>query len=149
MTTSNQLRKPVAALLALVMLLSMLMVPATAAGTGTLTVDNTVIPLIGQGAYTATLETDKPANSANWTQQQWDAWAQSLSWSLTRTAQDYKQDTRIYPYHYPGALLENWVFWPTPARSTPYFAISSPVDAYSGPRITVPLPFPSAPCSVP
>ena len=145
MTTSKQLRKPVAALLALVMLLSMLMVPATAAGTGTLTVDNTVIPLIGQGAYTATLETDKPANSANWTQQQWDAWAKSLSWSLTRTAQDYKQDTSIYPYYYTGDLLENWVCWTTTASSTPYFTIQSPVVDYSGTRVTVTLHFSAAP----
>ncbi len=136
--THHTARRLAAALLTIVMLLSVLVLPASASGESepSLTVSADTIALSETGeSITATLTI--PASAADGDIQEW---AESLTWSLTRD--ESFQDEELYPYYYTGDELANWTTWGTDGTDgEAYFSITEPTVTVEGSTVTVELTF--------
>lgn len=136
-------------LLALVMALSLMIVPAGAqAPQGTnaaLTLSSDLLCLDqSKETFTATLQVPVSAAQKSWSQADWQTWADSIRWKLSRGTVDV-QDPELYPNIYTGDYLENWMSWGTinqhGADGTPYFTLETPQVTVSGGTATVTLTF--------
>lgn len=107
--------------LALAMILPMLVIPAAAKTLpGTLTVPEGVLALTAYDTLTATLAVSKDLVKGDAA-----AWAESLTWSLTRDKSE--QNAKIYPNVYTGDALENWKTWGTNGTDgEAYFDLQAP-----------------------
>lgn len=130
--------KTLSLFLAMVMLISVLTVPASAAET-TLTLDQTTLSLAESGQqFTATLTV--PASRVRGDAQEW---ASGLTWTLDRPRS--QQDPALFPYCYTGDELKNWQSWGTNGTDgAKYFKIEEPVSASSDGTVTVTLTFTTA-----
>ncbi|MEG0756436.1 MAG: hypothetical protein RR450_08570, partial [Oscillospiraceae bacterium] len=142
-------RKFLSLLLALSMLLSMAVIPATAAGgtpAGTkasLALDKSTLSLAESGqTFTATLTLTPSAGAAKWTPEAWAGWAKGLNWSLTRTEKDTVMDPKLYPHIYTGDKLEKWQSWGSNGKDgSPYFKVEVPTVALDKGVATLTLKF--------
>lgn len=102
----------------------------------TLSVSDSTLTLVDQDQdFTATLTVDASVlNGAEPAD-----WAADLTWYLTRD--EGFQDPDIYPYYYPGDLLNNWQVWNNGAGGTDLFTLGEVTAAQSGNTVTVTLPF--------
>ena len=88
--------------LALTMLLSLTVLPVSAAESGTLTVEGGVVAMTAYDVMTATLAIPKDQVKGEAAD-----WAKTLTWSLTRDKSE--QDPKLYPNVYTGDELKNWM----------------------------------------
>lgn len=128
---TRQRTKSLSLFLAIVMLVSMLTVPASAAGTS-LTLDETTISLSESGQkFTATLTV--PASRVRGDAQEW---ASGLTWTLDRTSSHHDPDW--FPYIYTGDELKNWQTWGTDGTDgTSYFKVDAPTVTTADGNVTV------------
>ena len=116
--SGTNLKRTLALLLTIGMILSLMVLPASAVTGDTyadrskvvegdgITISDYVLELNSVQDLTATLTV--PTSSVDGDAQ---AWASSLVWSLTRTEDMFVQDPEIYPHVYTGDKLENWQIW--------------------------------------
>lgn len=159
----QQRQKRVKSLLSLLLTLSMLLSlvilpvsakesvpePAAALTSGeagaTLVLDDDLLSLdLSKETFNATLTVPVSAAQSGWTQEQWNTWAEDLTWSLTRGKVDI-QDPALYPHIYTGDDLENWMSWGTinqhGADGVKYFDLEKPVVTVKDGEATVKLTF--------
>ena len=103
----------------------------------TLSAEDISVSLVGE-TVTATLTL--PADAVEGDAQ---TWAESLTWSLTRDAEDSPYvPAEAFPYIYTGDTLQNWQTWGTDGTNgEPWFTIETPVVSRSGDSVTVDLTF--------
>lgn len=116
--SGTNLKRALALLLTVGMILSLMVLPASAVTGDTyadrskavegdgITISDYVLELNSTQDLTATLTV--PTSSVDGDAQ---AWASGLVWSLTRTEDMFVQDPEIYPHVYTGDKLENWQIW--------------------------------------
>lgn len=146
--SSTTPKRAMALLLTLGMILSLMVLPASASGSAaaTLTLDHSLLSLAeSHESFQATLTTAAPADSSGWDQAQWTAWAAGLDWYLTRDAADSPMDPELYPHVYTGDALKNWMSWGTingnGADGKAYFTLGTPAVTASGGKVVVTLDF--------
>ena len=146
--SSTAPKRAMALLLTLGMILSLMVLPASASGSAaaTLTLDHSLLSLAeSHESFQATLTTAAPADSSGWDQAQWAAWAAGLDWYLTRDAADSPMDPELYPHVYTGDALKNWMSWGTingnGADGKAYFSLETPAVTVSGGKAVVTLNF--------
>lgn len=136
-------------LLAVVMALSLMIVPAGAqtpqGKSAALTLSSSLLCLDqSKETFTATLQVPLSAEQESWSQADWQSWADSIRWKLSRGTVDV-QDPELYPNIYTGDYLENWMSWGTinqhGADGEPYFTLETPQVTVSGGTATVTLVF--------
>lgn len=126
-------KRLLALFLTLGMLVSLMVLPASAAETS-LTVSEDCIELSRSSqSFTATLTA--PASRVKGDAQ---AWASQLVWRLTRTA---SADPETFPLFYPGDELSRWRTWGNDGYedSVPYFTLGTPKAVVDGDTVTVTL----------
>lgn len=135
-SNKNRFARGLSLLMTAAMLVSMLVLPASAAEEAELTVSSDIISLShGDQDFTATLTI--PAAQVSGDVQ---AWAESLTWTLSREASE--QDPEYYPYCYTGDELKNWQSWGTNGTDgSAFFEVDEPVAATVGDTVTVSLSF--------
>ena len=109
------------------------------------TVDDDLLCLdMSTETFNATLTTAVSDEQSGWTQDQWEAWADSITLSLTRDKVDV-QNPALYPNIYTGDDLENWMSWGTNGNhgsdGVPYFTLEDPVVTVADGYATVKLTF--------
>ncbi len=116
--------------LALSMGSTMAAIPVTAAEEDDLTVSTDCIELSGENQFTVTLKVDKNMDSAP---TDWEAWANELTWSLTRDKSE--KDEELFPNIYTGDDLQNWQTW----NNEPYFSEIVPDVEVGSDEVTITL----------
>lgn len=104
-------------------------------------VNSPVISLADHQSFTAMLSFRPTGIAAEWDEEAWAVWAQSIDWTLTRTDEEYLMDRDLYPYYYPGDALENWKCWSTGASAKDYFTLGEVRTVLEDGLVTVTLPF--------
>ncbi len=137
-TTYHTITRTLAWMLAVFITLSAMILPVSASDevTPALTVSADSIALSETGeSITATLTVASSAVSGDA-----QAWADSLTWSLTRS--ESFQDEELYPYYYTGDELTSWTTWGTDGTDgTDYFTVSEPFVSAENGTVTVELTF--------
>ena len=111
----------------------------------TLTLDDDLLCLdMSEETFNATLTVPVSAEQEAWEQDDWNTWAEGITWSLTRGEVDV-QDPALYPYIYTGDDLENWMSWGYKdhhgSDGKPYFTLEAPVVTVEDGTATVTLEF--------
>ena len=105
----------------------------------TLSVSDSTLTLVDQDQeFTATLTVD--ASVLNGVEV--SEWIAGLTWYLTRD--EGFQDPDIYPYYYPGDLLNNWQVWNNGAGGEALFTLGQLSAVQEGNTVTVTQPFTAA-----